>query len=77
MPTPIVIRKKLESASADFPELMPFIGKEIEIVVRECPVSPERRFAILDEVAQMDLLDFDAIKRQDELEWAHVRGERL
>jgi hypothetical protein len=34
------IRKRLESSQLDLPELSPFVGKTVEIIVLEEPESP-------------------------------------
>jgi hypothetical protein len=80
----IRIRRKLESDTLHLPELRPLIGREVEIVVSEEQILPS---TILPGTGDWDAVkvaaaelhdgnyDFDAWKRQREIDLEHIRGQ--
>jgi hypothetical protein len=69
----IIIRKTVDSDTLHVPELKSLIGKEIEITIRETTQPNVDRFAILEEIAQQNLIDFEAYRQYDADEWAFAR----
>lgn len=70
---PLTIRRMVDSEMLRVPELKSMIGKEVEITIRESELPKPDRWDVLDRVAQLDLLDLDAIRQYDEVEWAAAR----
>lgn len=69
----IIIRKTVDSDTLHVPELNSLIGKEIEITIRETTQPNVDRFAILEEIAQKNLIDVEAYRQYDADEWAFTR----
>jgi hypothetical protein len=69
----ITIRKTVDSDTLHVPELKSLIGKEIEITIRETAQPLVDRFAILEEIAQQNLIDVEAYRQYDADEWAFAR----
>jgi hypothetical protein len=72
----IRIKKRIDSEMLNLPELRPFLGKQVEIVVtEESPVEPgvEDRWRPLVDIAGKDLVDPEAYK---ELRAASTMGLR-
>ena len=62
----IVIRCTVDSETLHLPELQSFIGKTVEIVIRERPEMPAdvpERWRALWEIGGEDLIDSEAVRR--------------
>jgi hypothetical protein len=72
------IRRKLESDTLHLPELQPLIGKNVEIIVLEetgssiLPGTGDWDTA-MEAVAELEDYDFDAYRRQREVDLQHAR----
>lgn len=71
------IQKQIDSATLTLPELQPFLGKTVEIIVRErndATISPGTgNWQALQETAeQLEDYDFDAWRLQRERDQQHV-----
>ncbi len=62
----VLIRRHLDSARLDLPELQQFVGMDVEISVREAPpaATPDR-WQALDAIAGLDLIDPEALRDFD------------
>ena len=72
------IRRKLESATVHLPEVVPLIGKYVEIIVLEEPaptIAPGTGDwdAAMKAVEDLEDYDFDAVQRQREYDRAHAK----
>lgn len=76
---PIHIRRRLDSETV--PELVPFVGKSVEIIVKEDPSSLPLGVILgtgdweAFEKAAAELresFDFDAVEAQNECDWRHA-----
>jgi hypothetical protein len=71
----VIIHKKIESETLHLPELKPLIGKTVEITVREEPAaaaSPADWDAAMQAARALDNYDFDAWRRQREVDRGHA-----
>jgi virulence-associated protein VagC len=71
------IQKQIDSATLTLPELQPFVGKTVEIIVRErngATISPGTGNwqALQDAAEQLEDYDFDAWRLQRERDQQHV-----
>jgi hypothetical protein len=72
----IRIRKTIDSPTLTLPELQPYLGKTVEIIILEednvCPGSGDWD-AAMKAVADLEDYDFDAVKRQRENDLKHAK----
>lgn len=69
---PFTIRRTVDSETLHVPELKSMIGKDVEITIRESPIPKPDRWDVLERVAQLDLLDLEALSQSDDAEWKAV-----
>jgi len=75
------IRRKLESETLHLPELKPFIGKNVEIIVQEEPmpaVIPGTGGwdAAMQAARELEDYDFEAWREQREYDLKHAKDHR-
>ena len=78
--TTITIHKQIDSETLHLPELKPFIGKRVEIIVREeLDLSPEElaRWQPLIDIAGKDLIDPEVYKQYREFDRQHNKPPDL
>jgi len=65
----IHITQQLQSATLNLPELLPLVGRQVEIIIREVePAESDDPWAGLKALAGQDLVDPDAYKQLRELD---------
>jgi hypothetical protein len=79
--TLVRLRRKLDSETLHIPELKPFLGKTVEIIIQEEPapqVSPGTSDwdALERAVEEVEGYDFDAVSAQREFDRLHA-GDHL
>ena len=71
----VTIRMKIESETLHLPELKPLIGKAVEIVVREEPVTAASVAdwdAAMQAARELEGYDFDAWRQQRDVDRVHA-----
>lgn len=74
----VTVTRRIDSAHLDLPELLLFVGKEVEIRVRELvppPAGTPDRWKPLWEAAGRGLIDEDAIREMREFDIAEAQRE--
>ena len=74
--TTVTIHKQIDSETLHLPELKPFIGKRVEIVVREeepavLPPGVDPRWQPLANIGGKDLIDPDVVNQYREFDRQH------
>jgi hypothetical protein len=78
--TVVRLRRKLDSDTLHIPELKPFLGKTVDIVIREestplVTTGSGDWKALEDAANELENYDFDAVREQRELDRRHAEDQ--